>query len=96
MLLAIDDLNFVNGASALVPSQPQSGSTNRPTPNTQNYSTFSTTNLVKTVAKAGSPIPAGLAVVVFADYSCWCPLIQSFVPPEQTSIASMLDMGSGS
>lgn len=97
MLLAIEDLNFVNGAvTKLVPAQPQSQLTNRPTPGVQNYSTFAPQVGVTTVVKPGSPIPAGLAVIVFSDYSCWVPLIQSFVPPEQTNISSKLDQGSGS
>jgi hypothetical protein len=95
MLLAIEDLNFVNGASASIPLTPLSGLTNRTNGNA-NYSTFATQIGVTTVLRPGSSVPAGLPVVVFADYSCWVPLIQSFVPPEQTTIASKLDLGCGS
>jgi len=96
MLLAIEDLSFANGVSLVQPSTPLGGSGNRATPNVQNFSTFSTSNGIVTVAKGGSNIVAGMPVVVYADYSCWVPLIQSFVPPENTNIASKLELGSGS
>jgi hypothetical protein len=96
MLLAIEDLSFANGISSVQPTTPLVGSGNRATPNVQNYSTFSTSNTIVTVAKGGSNIIAGMPVVVYADYSCWVPLIQSFVPPENTNLASKLDQGSGS
>lgn len=96
MLLAIEDLQFVNGNSGVVASQPLSALTNRATANVGSYSTFAAQVGVMTVAKPGSNIASGLPVVVFADYSCWVPLIQSFVPPEQTNLASKLAQGSGS
>lgn len=97
MLLGFELFNF-NSASGFIPTGPPavSGVSGQSTGVTgfQNASKFGVN--VTTVVRPNSTIPAGLSCTIFADMSIWCPTLQSFIPPEQTNIASKFSDGSGS
>jgi len=92
MLLALE-ATFFNSSSGFIPAGPPeqlNGS------GFANASKFSSTLGIVTVASPRTNITSGLPVIVFADYSCWCPILQAFIPPEATNLSSKLNLGSGS
>lgn len=86
MLLAIEDLQFVNASSGFTPTPPVGNNTAK-LPDLQNFSTF---------GSSVTTLSGSLPVVVFSDFSCWVPLLQSFVAPEKTNLSSKLNQGCGS
>lgn len=66
----------------------------------KNASKFNIPGLVTVAGNAlpgsAGPFVAGLPCICFADYSLFCPLLGTFLPPEKTNFASLTDGGSGS